>query len=782
MKKFLSMLLCFGLLCGCVGAGSIAATADSAFSTPGFFSDYMLFQQKKPMNVWGKATAGHTVKGELYKTGAAAPLETVEATAGEDGSWSLAFSARAGGYDSYRLTLYDNGAAAKTIEEIVIGELWLATGQSNMEYPLDRAVGGQEAMNNANDKYLRVLLMPNDPVGLTAAHPARPTYDIANCRWGWGASAGDISGMAALAYFAAQELRANLNVPVGIINAALGATSIQVWLSRESIDHNLTVKRALEQAGLYRTERNFTDAVQDYRMMTAMYNTKIGPLAGMNLSGVFWCQGETNRDGLPSSTGYYTAALETLAECYSDTFGFEKGDIPVMVINIACHPYKNDPQNIPKWIEEVADAAAIHPNIMNIPLYDVPLTYKDPPAENLAYPIHPNNKELPGRRAGLAAVHNVYGVGEADYYAPTVKRWQVRDGAVYVTFDHVAKGLDLLEDSIGVHGFTLAAEDGFYLPARAQIVAADTVKVWHDSIEAPRNFTYAFNSYAVTANLCNSYGLPAVPYRSNRETGNYRNPYDWMYCDDTEVWVTNGTTADYQLTWHSSALTNAEQAVTINTDVRYEGVGSVQLSYTLSGAGTAGASVFFGQNMMTQPFGRTPYLSIMLRNDDDRDKTVRLLLGKAESDDSWLVPMEGEDGAASDTCVVKANSDFTRYNFRLDLRKPYNTAEDAHISQPTRLEVLVEDTESGSLYVDDITIGDVAPRPLTPYETVTLGDVDDNGAVNAADALLCLQYAVGKTQLTSQQQKAANVNKDGAINAADALEILKKAVGKPACF
>lgn len=784
MKRFMVWLLVSALSIVGLPLGVPATAATTQLQIPSFFSDGMIFEQNKPMNLWGKAPAGCVVKAQLYC--GKELLETCSVTVSggaEWNKWQLSFSARKGSYDTYEIRLFANNNLCETISNVVVGILWLANGQSNMEFRLDWAVGGAQEVANAKDSFLRVLLMPGDPTVKNAPHPATPNFDIAGCRWGQGNQGTDISGMSATAYFAAKRMRQELNVPVGIINAALGSTSIQTWLSRESIEGNTAVKTALKRANLYKTQEEMATASSgDYQTLTAMYNVKIGPLAGMNLSGVLWCQGETNRDGKPNSEGFYTQALLALAEGYSKTFEFSNGSIPILVINIASHPYNSDAQNIPKWIEEVAAASEQRATIMNVPIYDVPLTYQNPPSPTVAYPIHPNNKRQPGERAAMMALHNLYGMGNADCYAPTVKAYTIQENAIYITFDHIAQGLTTLNNSKGVHGFTIAGDDKLYAPAYATIENNNTVKIWNDGISNPTRFTYAFNSHAQTANLCNSYFLPAVPYRSHSADSTLFASNDWLYCEDTSVFVNTGLKGDFEPTWHSYDLAETIGEISVETADVYEGTGAIRLGYQANEKITIGAAANFGYHLMPLPLYKYEYVSVMLKNNDAREKTVRLLVGKKGETKGWMLPAATQGDSLEYTVTLPANAPYTRYTFRVRDLLGYGIEEAAPLTQLSCFAVMVEDDANGSICIDSISLGTEVPRKETPLTQgnplVCYGDVNADEKIDAKDALHILQNAVGKREFNQQQFTAGNVNGDEKIDAKDALLVLKKAVNR----
>ena len=775
MKRFMGWILCLALVCAAVCA--VPARAAGYIDMPSFFADDMLFEQNKPMNIWGTGSAGTRVQAQLL-TAKGDLLEQVETTV-TDGGWQVSLAPRAGGYDAYGIRLLADGQEMKYIRNVLVGELWLASGQSNMEFRLDWAVGGREALDAADDPYFRVLMMPGDPYGTGGNHPTRPAEDIRGCWWATGQDSYDLAGMSAMAYFMAQKLRADLNVPVGVINTALGATKIQTWLTRESIENSPAVKAALQRSNLYFTEAQMDEMLADYQCMTAMFNSKVGPLAGMNLAGMVWCQGEGNRESPPSNDGFYTAALLALARGYSRVFGFANGDMPLLAVHIANHPYRGDAWNIAKWIEEVDDAVAQNPHIYHVPLYDVPLTYQSPPSPSAAYAIHPNHKREPGERAAVVALNNLYRHNEC--LAPRVRSFTQDGDSLLVRFDHVGRGLATLSGGRGVRGFTVAGDDKTYAPAYARIESADTVRVWNDGVAAPTRFTYAFVSYAQSADLCNSYGIPAVPYRANRQD-KLMTANEWLLCDDDTVFIDDGMYGAFEPTWHAAG-DNA--TVTIDRNDVFDGTGAVRFAYP---AGGGAAAAEYGYSLMDLRITRYACISLMLKNDDDRPKTVRLLLGSREKETRWMLAAAGAEESFAVT--LPAHSPYTRYSFVTATVKGYNTEERPSLLAANHLEVLVEDAAAGNVLIDSVTLGTHVPeKPVSSLEPVVpvpsrvrFGDVNEDGDVNAADALRVLLHAVGKRLLTDNAFLAADVDGSGGLDAKDALLILKKAVGKIDAF
>lgn len=705
-----------------VGSSGLEVMTEPPFSMPSFFGNGMLFQQEKEMKLWGKAPVGSRIKAELYKDESTRAEESAIAAADSEGNWSLAFSPRAGSYDSYRIKIFEGKKEKITLKDVVVGELWLATGQSNMRFEVTNAVGGTRMLQEAKDPYIRVLLEPYDPYGYRNDHPSTPDYDVVGCRWGYGNKSTDLTMISAMAYIAVLEMRKELDVPVGFINAAVGGTGIQAWLSRESIEGSPSVYETLVEKSLYISPEAYDSEVQPCTDMSACYNTKIGPLAGMNIAGLMWCQGETNCLDLPNEKGFYSAALQALVKGYSEDFGFEDPeDMPVLLAHIAPYNYNRDYAYIAYWIEEVTDACKVYPNINQLPLYDADLVYKDPPTVGYA-PIHPSDKSVIGQRIGRAALHNVYNVGKADYYAPTVKSVAIEGDRIIVSFDSVAEGLRISGDGNDIHGFSICNEKRKFAPATAKVISKDTVEVYSSGVKAPVAVTYAFASFNSSANLVNSYGLPAIPFRSDEVRSVYLAPIDWITCDSLTVWVSTDAAAGHEPAW-SVATINGSQDVTVEIDnfTRVEGEASLKLTYSVNAE--TGNLVGVGPNLhyflMPHNLHQYNYISVLVRNEDDRDKEFSLLLTTGNRV-KWKVRALNPQGEDKYTHMVPARSGFTTYVFDLTDIVAYDSDKTETVgwilSKTSKLQFTVKDTAGGAIYLDGITLGFAEPSTISfPY-------------------------------------------------------------------
>ncbi len=507
-----------------------------------YFSDGMMFKQNSPMNVFGNVKeGGKNIRAVLFKNGVSDEEKT--AISEENGDWKLSFSSRAGSYDTYKIDIYVNSKLETSINDIAIGELWLASGQSNMEYTV-----GQTVMNNdytgLTNTNVRFFDEPVVPGGVNSKLSAVPVTDIEGARWANGGNPVDIKYVSAIGYMMSLKLQSSLDVPVGFINTAKGASVIESWLPREAIENNQLIKSTLQNRNIYYTEEQLADVSANWQYLTTLYNTKIAPLAGIEISGVLWYQGESNvkyadDDGYNT---FYKNALEDMLTAYSDLFGFEEGKMPFICAHLA--PYNNAHIRANDYLTIQADfsdmlndvAKSGKSRMIHIPIYDLPLTYKDPPIVNQD-PIHPNSKREVADRFANAALASFYGIGNADAgNAPTVSSMKINGKKVVLTFKNVGAGLTVLGGEKTIHGFAIADKSRVFTEATARLTSANTVEVYNDNITSPVAVTYAWSSFNMLSNLANSLGIPALPYRSDKVKSTYYLGMDWGYFDSDALW------------------------------------------------------------------------------------------------------------------------------------------------------------------------------------------------------------------------------------------------------
>lgn len=697
-------------------------------SLPTIFSDGMMFQQNKSMNIWGYGAKGKTIKVELSKNGSV--IATKSTTIGADGKWTIAFDAQKGSYDKYSFTAYENGNAFQTVKDILVGEVWLSGGQSNMALTVGGLQIKDEVLADANNDNIRFFMEPTKPTGETS--PYVPEKDIAGAKWGHGNDASQVTNVSAVAYLTVKELQQKLNIPVGFLNTAIGGSVIEAWLSRDVIeaDKNADFKAKLTRRGMYFDKEFWVDGATT---ITGFYNAKIGPLAGFNIAGALWYQGESN-SGRPE---LYGQELQMLKEAWGNTFGFKASEMPFCYNGVAT------------WVTETASpywlgllSEAMEDGFKKIgdsktayfPIYDTNYDYKG----NVV--IHPTDKRGVAHHHATAIYNMVYGNEGKVFAAPMMESVTANGDKMVVKFNHVGEGLKTTDGLKDVHGFSIADEDGIYVGARAEITGKDEVTVWNDGVKNPKNVNYAFCSFNMESNLANSEGFAASPFRSDRsidyETldgknqmkSNFYNPQPWAYADGETTWEISkekktyyGTVNDYYTdfmpAWTTNPVSGNDVAtISFDTNVKAEGKASMKLAYAAAGAYGVGPESGY-QSRIFQ-FGNFKTISMMVKNPDAREKSLQLSF---KSDDAVYT---------TETQVVKASSDFETITFDLTTLKDVQNAIVADaisiLKAAADVQFTITDNAAGTVYLDNVTFGTYDANELVDGEIRVVGTDADN--------------------------------------------------------
>ena len=532
MKKIILLILvavmCFGFT-----LNTHAATPKASLYA-NIYGDGMLFEQNKQAVFAGVANAGSVITAELYSEDGALCAEG-SAVADSYGNFEVSFLAPSGGYEEYTVVLKTDSYEFSRLKNVVFGELWLSSGQSNMQYPLAQSRTGREMFANQEklSKWLRVLLVPAYP-GNTVSPEftyAEPQKDIVGAVWVTGENI-SVYNMSAVAYFFAKELMEELDMPVGILNASLGGSAIASWLSRDAIDGDAAVKNDFVSDGSYIELSDWVDDKQNvYVDMTANYNHKIEALGNFSPSGMIWYQGESD---VGKSAEFYAGAFDLMQRSYSKLFGYENGLMPIIYTQLASFLYGDNTFVIPDRNLDFTEIQQASPETRAmVTIYDVPLTYIPE-----AGAIHPECKEEIGERMAFAAEGLVYG-GKNSYSAATVKETVISDGAVFVTFENTGDGLVCPDGEL--FGFAVCGENGVYVQAQAEIVSPDTVKIRSESVAAPRSASYAYSVSNIRSNLyASADGKPSLPvslFITDPSIGtHYWIDKQWADCNDEKIW------------------------------------------------------------------------------------------------------------------------------------------------------------------------------------------------------------------------------------------------------
>jgi len=493
-------------LCFC----SLALQLSAEVKLPGLFQDHMVLQRQMPVVVWGWAAPGEKVSIEF----GGSKTETLPDAAG---SWKAELPALEASSEGRPLTV--KGTNTVIVNDVLVGEVWLCSGQSNMEWALGRSEGGTNACATTNP-LLRLCTVPHNS-------QSQPQDNVV-AKW---VVSGDPSmhNFSAIGWWFGDKLQKKLNVPVGILNDSYGGTPIQAWMPQEVLNsgpwpHNDKwqnpeiarsdyEKRKAELMPAY--EKYLADKAMaaksnqpspeppkgwpgEYRGPSVLWNGMIHPLLPLRFRGVCWYQGENNSYVGIANT--YGLLLPVMIAEWRRNFG--QPDLPFLIFQLARNRKPQTDPNEPSGIAVIQEAQLqTVAKTSNTSL----IVTEDLGEEN----VHYLRKEPAAARAAALVLAKVYGRG-GDEECPDFGSLAIKDGACIVT---VAHGQGLTSGGLPPKGFTIAGEDREFFFADA-VIDGVTVKVSSPQVTKPVAVRYAWADMP-DVNVLNGKGLPLAPFRSD---------------------------------------------------------------------------------------------------------------------------------------------------------------------------------------------------------------------------------------------------------------------------
>ncbi len=453
---------------------------------PKILGSDMVLQRNSEVKIWGWADAGEEIRVTCDWLDA---QEKVSADA--DGNWQVAVATGETG-GPHRMTI--TGKNSIQLDQILFGEVWIGSGQSNMEMPLIQVSGAYTGIQDAakevaeaNYPEIRLFQVGNfsSKEPLEDVQSGITMYGIppAACQW-QACTPETIPTFASTAYFFARELHKELKVPIGIIDASWGGTSAETWTPASGLKA-LGYTAELDQADTRPQQA-------DQKIPTRLYNGMIHPLRHFRIKGVVWYQGEGNAGRADKYRELFSTMIGRWREAFADEF-------PFYFVQIS--PYNYGGVNAGYLREAQLET-------MSLPKTGMVVTMD---IGNLT-DIHPKNKQEVGRRLALWALANDYG-RHVVYSGPIYKDSVFAEGKARLKFDHVGAGLATL-DGQPPSDFEIAGADKVFHPATA-VIDGDELLVSSDKVAEPKAVRYAFTSQAMS-NLINKEGLPASPFRTDR--------------------------------------------------------------------------------------------------------------------------------------------------------------------------------------------------------------------------------------------------------------------------
>ena len=441
MKRNILGVAAFGLIS--LGA-ALAVRAD--VKLPHVIGSRTVLQQQRPVVIWGWADPGEAVTVSLDH-------ETAQSTADSKGNWKTTLPALAADGQPHRITV--SGKNKIELDDILVGEVWLGSGQSNMEWPVGATTKAQEAVAAANHPQIRLFQIPK-------VQTPQPANDV-TAEWK-PCTPQTAAGFSAALYFFGLRLHKDLNVPVGLINDSWGGSPIEAWIV------------AGNTAG-------------------GMYNGMTAPVTSFAIRGAIWYQGESNVAGGLA----YFGQMKALIEGWRNAWGYE---FPFYFVQLAPWSGGYPAGALPPLWEAQVESLKIPGTGMAV-VTDLVDDLKD---------IHPKNKLDVGNRLALWALAKTYGKKDLVYSGPLYQSMAVEGNKARLSFAHVGGGLKS-RDGKPLADFQIAAADGKFAPAEATIDGS-TVVVQSKDVAAPTQVRFGWHNTA-NPNLMNAEGLPASPFQTN---------------------------------------------------------------------------------------------------------------------------------------------------------------------------------------------------------------------------------------------------------------------------
>ena len=482
---------------------SAAAKGADAVTLGQPFTDHMVVQRDRPVPIWGWAAPNTKVTVTFNK-------QTRTATAGKDGAWRVDLAPMPAG-GPFEMAV---SGIAEPLRDIMIGDVWICSGQSNMEMGLNLLNGANpkvaplwtspEHLARANQPGLRLFCAPPQFVTEPATRYLendRPAYlgCWKPCTIENATHAGIWYGFSAVAFYFGLEIQSQAGVTVGLVVAAHGGTAAEAWMSPSAVKalphkpHCLTLEDALK-----------ANPKGNLNSTSACYNGILHPLLPMAVRGVIWSQGEHNADG---DWNY----AETLAALIADWRAeFYQPDMPFYIVQLcSMKGYLGNPTTWPAAREAQLQ---VHQRVKNTGLVVTTDLYN----WNAPGDIHPCNKQEVGRRLALWALRDCYGKQTIEPSGPIYREMKIEGDTVRLFFDHTAGGLicpGRNPDNKRLDGFMVAGEDRQFRNANA-VVDGETVVVSANGLRAPRYVRYGWDIF-IPFSFYNLAGLPASPFRTD---------------------------------------------------------------------------------------------------------------------------------------------------------------------------------------------------------------------------------------------------------------------------
>lgn len=467
------------------------------------FSDNALFQASCILTLRGFAEPGTNVFARLIGHGASTHGRGISTS---EGIFEVTIDTPPASLNKYEIEVTD-GNEIIILKNIIFGELWIASVQSNMELENSKQFECKEfldsiksleirafAQENGNEDDLSVLPHSETHGKWVSAHDSESFLHVSACA-------------SAFCKTVFEQLKTlEKEIPIGFINISWGGTPIYGWLSEQAILSDLVVKENLIKRNLFPLQ----DKAISFQHPCIMYNRKTVPVLGVKARGMLWYQGEFD-SFCEFDEHIYKHLLYLLRTSYADMFAKNKADFKIISSLIYPCNYTNSGDTNVGYLNDAFVKAYIEnpDTYLCCPVYDLPPSWW-PLDTN--HPIHPLHKYALGERMAYIALKNVYN-HEGQKHPSAMRSFCIEDNRIILTFDESCRGL-YTNDSKHVRGMYIAGKDNIYMPADCEILSNNKIAVYHPFLEKPCNCLYGWSSFEVNLNLFSG-DYPVLPFATD---------------------------------------------------------------------------------------------------------------------------------------------------------------------------------------------------------------------------------------------------------------------------
>jgi sialate O-acetylesterase len=486
---------------------ALVTAAEAGIRLPAIVGHHMVLQRDLANPIWGWSDPGAAVSVSIAG-------QTHQATAGEDGKWRVVLDPMAGSSHAMRMTIASGGDTI-VLSNIVVGEVWICSGQSNMQWSVAQSYDPDLETATANFPNIRLISVPQ--VG------TQEKQDDFNGRWEicTPETVGDFS---AVGYFFGRQLHQTLGVPIGLIDNAWGGSAAEAWVSRETMEADARFANVMAQWKQTEATYDHEKAMEAWRAKAEeakaagqpaprapsdllrgnarpgnIWAGVLHPTIGYGIRGTIWYQGESN-----AARAYqYHDLFSLMISEWRKAWGI--GDFPFYWVQLADFKAEKAEPGDSDWAElrEAQTQTLALPNTGQAVIYDI----------GEGRDIHPRDKQNVAKRLARLALAKDYGIA-VEHLSPTYRSMEAKDGKVVLTFENVGAGGLYAFDTEEVVGFAVAGEDKTWHWATGRVVAPDKVEISSEAVTAPVAARYAWADNPV-ANLRSRLGLPVVPFRTD---------------------------------------------------------------------------------------------------------------------------------------------------------------------------------------------------------------------------------------------------------------------------